>query len=128
MSALRPKVVHSADCGNSPKNAFVEALTVALILGAWDEVAARVTDDIEWVIVGRDAVQGKDALEAAIANGAGKVRVLRIDRVISHGKGGAVSGIIELATGRTRAFCDVHEFASAAGKRVAHITSYDIAT
>ena len=47
------KITLREDCGNSPKNEFVQKLTVAFATGDADSVAERVSDDVRWNIVGR---------------------------------------------------------------------------
>lgn len=43
------KIIGSEDCGNSPKNTFVEKMTIALEQGDIDTFLANSSDDICWV-------------------------------------------------------------------------------
>jgi hypothetical protein len=51
---------------------------------------------------------------------------LIIERILTHGKEGAVSGVIKLEDGRTFEFADFYEFNVAKDTKVRSITSYVI--
>ena len=53
------------------------------------------------------------------------VQDLTIEHVLSHGRAGAVDGVVEFGNKR-RAFCQVYELSNAAGSRVKALTSYSI--
>jgi limonene-1,2-epoxide hydrolase len=113
------------DCGNSPKNKFVEKFTIAFATGKAKLLLNHVTDDVCWNIVGDQIVQGKDDFAAAWKEMSSDQAVeLRIHHIATHGKTGAVDGTLKLKSGRTRAFCDLYEFKGAQGKAVKEITSY----
>jgi hypothetical protein len=119
------RIIRSADCGNSPKNAFVERLTIGIATRDAELVRDCVTDQAEWTTVGGDRRVGKMQIEAALNDAnAGDIASVRIDRVVSHGKAGAANGTIEYRRARTVGFCYVYEFASAKGSSVARIVSY----
>jgi hypothetical protein len=119
-------VVRSKDCGNSPKNGLVEDLAVALATGDVDTVAKLTIDDAQWRIIGVGELRGRDAIVTALPRLVGRENTkLEITHVMSHGKAGAVNGIIERNGGITD-FCDVFELANAKGTSVARITSYRI--
>lgn len=121
------EVVRSGDCGNSPKNVFVETLAVALATGDRDVVAASIVDDAQWRVVGHEPVQGKGGIAAALrADGKRKAKRLVIDRAMTHGRAGAVNGTVEFSGGKICEFCDVYEFGSAKGNSVSRITSYRV--
>ena len=46
------RVIIGEDCGNSPKNIFVQEITIALANGDVKSVLNSVTEDIRWSIVG----------------------------------------------------------------------------
>ena len=54
------RVITSEDCGNSPKNIFVQDLTIALTKRDSKFILDNVTDDIRWNIVGDKLIEGKD--------------------------------------------------------------------
>jgi len=119
------KVIVSEDCGNSPKNIFLQNLTIAFAKGDKQSILESVTDDIRWQIVGEKHIQGKEAVADALEGlGIDKVEELTIHHVVSHGKAGAVNGISKLNNGKKIAFCDVYEFSGAKGTSVREIVSY----
>ena len=122
---MRPmtRVKRSDDCGNSPKNAFVENFTIALATRDGDGVAARVSDDVCLNVVGRAPIVGKDAVMNALDSMA-PVTTLTIAQVVTHGRAGAVNGVVEYARGGGAEFCNVYVFSSAKGNRVSDITAY----
>lgn len=120
------KVVRSKDCGNSPKNQLAENLAVALWTGDLRTVADLVTDDVQWSVVGGEALHGREAVLRALpdVNGA-PVATLTVSHVVTHGRAAAVDGTVQYRGG-TRGFCDVFEFGSAKGTSVSRIISYRI--
>jgi hypothetical protein len=119
------KINNRHDCGNSPKNRLVQDLTIAIACADASRIAALTTIDVRWLPVGRKPVTGADAICKAITR-YGPATSLIIEQVISHGRGGAVNGVVEFGPKR-RAFCNVFEFASAKGGRVKTVTSYSVA-
>ena len=120
------QIRRSGDCGNSPKNVLVEALTIALAKRDARALDAALTEDVRWHVAGRAAVSGRAALDAALA-AEPAIATLTIAHVISHGRAGAVNGSFEDANGAFE-FCNVYEFASAKGDRVKAVTAYRIAS
>jgi hypothetical protein len=121
------KVHASPDCGNSPKNIFIQDLTIAIAKGNTALLIKNVTDDFRWNIVGDWTVEGKDEATAALKRSK-KVAEITIQHVTSHGRAGAVNGTIKLTNGKQLAFCDVYEFGNTKGDKVREITSYIIET
>ena len=122
---MRPRIIRSRDRGNSPKNRLVEALAIALATGNAKAACSLLTEDAEWEIVGRGVVAGRARIAAILAK-ARPVRKVTIDRVLTHGRAGAVDGSIELTPTHTRRFCDVYDLSSARGTAVRRITSWDV--
>lgn len=60
------RVIISEDCGNSPKNIFLEKLTIAFARGNSKVILDSVTEDIYSNIVGARRVEGKAALAEAL--------------------------------------------------------------
>lgn len=56
------EVTVSGDCGNSPKNVFVQELTIALAKGDTKFILKNVTDDVRWNVVGDKVMEGKENL------------------------------------------------------------------
>jgi hypothetical protein len=121
------KIIIGEDCGNSPKNLFVQKLTIALAKGDSKYILGNVTDDIRWNIVGDELIQGKENFAKALEQRkAGKAAQLTVQHISTHGKSGAANGTIKFKNGKTRAFCDVYEFKDTKGSSVKEITSYVI--
>lgn len=60
------KIVRSKDCGNSPKNKFIEELEIAFAKHDIEFLLNSVTDDIHWNIVGQESVHGMDEFSEAL--------------------------------------------------------------
>ncbi len=120
-------VIPSGDCGNSPKNQFVEKVTIALATQDQAFLLESVADDILWNIVGQQPSQGKAEFAAAL-NAANKspVTELVIDHVMTHGKAGAVNGTRTQQGGKRYEFCDVYEFSNTKATSIRKIISYVI--
>lgn len=119
------KVFIDEDCGNSPKNIFVQQVTVALIRGDIKFLLETLTDDVCWNIPGSQAVQGKDqCIEALNGSKRDPALKLHIHHIATHGKAGAVDGRIQFKSGKTQAFCNMYEFGNAKGTNIKEITSY----
>ena len=121
------KVMVSDDCGSSPKNLFLQNITIAFASGDSEFILARVTDDVRWDIVGENVIQGKADFAVKLKQMKSELALeLTIHHVATHGKTGAVNGTIKFKDGKTLSFCDVVEFSGAKGVRVKEITSYGI--
>lgn len=123
------KIARSKDCGNSPKNKFVEDVEIAFATRDLEFLLDSVTDDIHWHIVGGSSVRGRDAFAEAIKSNPQNTQVteITIHHVMTHGKAGAVNGTVMDGKGRTFDFCSVYEFSNAKGTSIREITSYIIA-
>ena len=121
------KVIIGKDCGNSPKNIFIQELTIALAKGDLRSVLDRLTVDIRWNIVGGGVVQGKDPfIEALQERKNDKPVELILDHVATHGRAGAVDGRIRFKNKNPQGFCHMYEFSNARGDAVKEIISYII--
>ena len=121
------KVIIHEDCGNSPKNIFVQEITIAFAKGDTKFLLDRVKDDICWKLVGDKRIQGKgDFAQALEERKRYPAEELTIHHIATHGKAGAVDGTLTFKNGKRRAFCDVYEFSNSKGTSVKEITSYRI--
>lgn len=121
------EVYAKADCGNSPKNLFLKDFTIALARGDADYVLERVSDNLVWIDVGTPGNKGLDDIrQELIKNQTGRIVKIELSRALSHGKAGAVDGILQMADGRHLAFCCIFEFASAKADRISLIKSFVI--
>lgn len=119
------KVKIGEDCGNSPKNVFVQELTIALAKGDAKWLLSKVHDDIRWEIVGDRVIEGKSEFKDRLEKEA-PVNELSILHIATHGKTGAVDGTYKFKNGKTLAFCDVYEFSNSKGNQVKAISSFKI--
>lgn len=119
------RIIIGEDCGNSPKNVFLQKLTIAFAKGNAKFLLGSVTDDICWNIVGDRQIQGLDRLAEALEELRHTITAeLTIRHIATHGEVGAVDGIRTMQDGRILAFCDMYEFRDAKDTRVREITSY----
>jgi hypothetical protein len=120
-------IIVSEDCGNSPKNIFLQNLAIAFAKGDMQFILSSVTDDVRWQIVGERLFQGKAEFAKALANMENaSVEEINIQHVVTHGKARAVNGIKTQKDGKIIAFCEVVEFNGAKATHVKEITSYGI--
>ena len=119
------RVVIDEDCGNSPKNLFVQEFTIALVKCDLKSILDRVTDDVRWIVPGEKVIQGKDRFTEALEQ-EGKAVELSIRHIATHGKTGAVDGMIKTGNGKTLAFCNVYEFSNAKGVSIKEIITYRV--
>jgi hypothetical protein len=121
------KVIVSEDCGNSPKNIFVQELTIAMTKGDTKFLLQSVVDEVRWNVPGDKVIQGKDRLTEALEERKNDPALeLIIQHIATHGKTGTVDGQIKFKGGKTHAFCNVYEFSNSKGNSVKEITSYII--
>jgi len=115
------------DCGNSPKNLFLQRMTIAFAEGDVDTILEVVAEDFCWNKIGEKLIQGKTNLIKELDHyRPTKVEELTILHALTHGKAGAVDGRIKFSDGKMAAFCDVYEFTSAKAVSVKEITSFMI--
>lgn len=111
----------SKDCGNSPKNQFVQDVAIALETGELE--IGMIDNDVSWYGAGDDPIEGLKNFEQFLA-GHATPSALVIDHAISHGKVGAASGEVMLANGHRKRFCHVFEFTNIKANCVATIKSF----
>ena len=114
-------ITGSADCGNSPKNAVVQAIAIALESGMAE--AESFDPSVTWERASGGRITGRAALLDTLA-AAQPPKVLVVEHAISHGKVGAASGQAIMADGERRRFSHVLEFKNNQAKAVASIKSY----
>ena len=121
------KIKVNVDCGNAPKKEFLKQLNIAFANGDIAFLIRNVTDNIVWEIIGDRRIEGKEKFASELERMKKQnVSELAIDRILTHGKEGAVSGLMELSDGKKYAFSDFYEFSGAKGEKVKSILSYVI--
>ena len=118
------KVIRSSDCGHSPKQKLVEDMSVALAGADAGLIDSLAVPELVWLHVGKKPVEGQDAMLSAIRE-SGPATEVAIERVVSHGRAGAVNGIITRGSKRT-AFCHMFEFNNTKGTHVKSISTYSV--
>lgn len=121
-------VTAPADCGNAPKKRWLLDFNIAFARGDLSAILEGVTDDVEWIRIGKDVIRGKDRFAEALALMKGEsAKELVIDAIITHGNTAAANGTITFHDGRTYAFCDVYRFNNhSKSAKLKAITSYVI--
>lgn len=116
-------IVPSGDCGNSPKNQFAERIAVALEASDTEFLSDLLESDFNWE-VGSDNLRGPEPVLTRLASVKPPARLI-IDRVVTHGKAGAVNGVAEFSRPRRRRrFCHVLTFTNTQCNRLGRITSF----
>lgn len=115
------EIIWSADCGNSPKNAFVQDIAIALETGV---ASAGIFDpEVTWIRSSTEAVEGQAAVLQALSSIRLPMKIW-VEHAISHGKVGMASGERTLTDGLKRSFCHVFEFTNSKASRVVSIKTH----
>lgn len=120
------KVVFPADCGHTPRSAWLKDFNLAFIEGDIERTLGFVSEDIVWELVGEGTIAGRDGMRAWLESMAGK-RALRaeFEHFITQGKVAAVNGSYEMESGSRFRFSDIYEFESDRDDSpILHYTSY----
>ncbi|WP_417355350.1 nuclear transport factor 2 family protein [Flavobacterium sp.] len=121
------KIISSLNCGNSPKMTFLKEFNIAFAKGDMKFLIERITDDIVWDIIGDDKIEGKERFIGILEKmKSQEVVELIIDQILSHGKEGAVNGIMKMKNGKTYAFSEFYVFQNARGEKIKSLTTYCI--
>lgn len=115
------ELVGSRDCGNSPKNKFVQEVAAAVESGQANP--KDFSEDVTWENSSEGPIDGKTAVLAKIEEREEPL-FIKVEHAISHGKVGAASGTTKLADGREIRFSHVFEFNTAKADCVLAIKSF----
>lgn len=116
------KVIRSSGCGNSSKQKLVVDMSVALAGADVGIMASLAVPELVWLHIGKKPIEGQDAVLSAIRK-SGPATEVAIDTVASHGRAGAVNGIITRGSKRT-GFCHMFEFNNTKGTHLKSISTY----
>lgn len=121
------KITIQTDCGNSPKMTFLKEFNIAFAKGDVRYILSRVSEDVSWKLIGQWTRNGLTEFSRELESMEGQeLKELVIDHVMSHGKQGAVNGILIREDGTKYAFADFYEFSNAKGSKIKSITTYMI--
>jgi len=114
-----------ADCGNSPKMAFLKELNIAFAELNRKFLMESVSDEIIWDIVGDKKIEGKENFAKELEKIKTKrTAELTLLQILSHGKEGAANGLIKIEDGEKYAFSNFYKFIGAKGAKIKSITTY----
>ena len=116
------RVNRSKDCGNSPKNTFAQDVAIAIEKGDFKALDRILAEDATCSLVDGTEVSRSEFLDS-LKTSRSKPATINIDRVVTHGKAGAVDGVSKVGSAQ-RGFCHVIHFANAKGDRISRISSY----
>jgi hypothetical protein len=121
------RLICPEDCGNAPRKALLRDFTFAAVRQDLDFIMKHLADSVVWEIAGKQQTVGQASFADAIRQWHAKPAVLlEIRHIITHGRTGAVSGVVTY-DGSSRSFCDVYEFAGASRTaKLKKMTSYII--
>lgn len=121
------KIVSTPNCGNSPKMEFLKNFNIAFAKRDVAFLEKSVTEDIVWNIIGDKKIEGQQQFIVELEKmKEEKTSELILHQVMSHGKEGAVNGIITTENNQKYAFSDFYMFKGAKGVKIKSITSYVI--
>lgn len=112
-----------ADCGNSPKMAFLKEFNIAVAEQDRKFLMESVSDTIIWDIVGNNKIEGKENFAKELEK-IKKIAELTLLQILSHGKEGSANGLIKQQDGEEYAFSNFYKFIGAKGSLIKSITTY----
>ncbi len=121
------KIIIGEDCGNSPKKTFLKQFNISFAENDIAFIINNVSEDISWNIIGDKHIQGKKDFEEALEQMKNYIiKELTVSSIITHGRKGAVNGLMKMEDGKNYSFCDIYEFSGAKGTCVKSMISYVI--
>lgn len=121
------RIIKNVDCGNSPKNSFIQEFEAAFAAVDIDQLVEWVSDDIRWIGVGQTEVHDVDNFEGMLMMMKPEhIEEYVIEGAISHGDQGCAWGRMTEANGAVYEFCDVFSFENHKAERIKEIKSFSI--
>jgi hypothetical protein len=122
------KIIRSKDCGNSPKNKFVENIEIAIAKNDTEFLLTAIDPSIHCRIIGQKSAQGMNEFLETLTGffQSPEIAEMTIHHVMTHGKAGSVNGSRKHKNGKIYEFCTVYEFSNAKGTSIKEITHYAI--
>lgn len=121
------KIVVPEDCGNAPRKELIRDLNIAFGENNKEKILDFMAEDIEWVFVGKQIMNGKEEVKKFLETmGEDVAEELILDTIITHGDTAAADGIIKYAK-MAVAYCDVYKFTGHdKDSKIKELTSYAI--
>ena len=115
------RVKRSGDCGNSPKNNTAEDVVVAYLSADYDELEELLTPDCRPDLFGafKKVPLSEDGREFK-----SHAKHLTVCSVATHGRTGAVEGVLGFEGDAEKPFCVMLRFATAAAAKVSELRLY----
>lgn len=122
------KIICADDCKNAPKKILLKEFHIALAKNDIDLIPDNLTIDVYWNIIGEKLIQGKeDFTEYLYHMQKHKVIEIQMKNIITHGRTGAVNGLLRLENKKSFAFSNIFNFSNASKhSKIKEITSYVI--
>lgn len=118
---MNMRVKRSVDCGNSPKNKTAEDVVVAYLSTDHDKLDDLLASDCRPDVLGIDT---KTKLSEDRREFKSKAESLAVHSVATHGRAGAVEGVLGFKGGIEKPFCVMLRFATAAAAKVSEFRLY----
>ena len=121
------KITLAKDCGNAPKKLILRDFNIALLTKDNTFILENIADDVRWIIVGDEIVEGKDDfINKKEVFYKDNITELIIEDIITHGYVASAHGKV-IGPNQTFDFCHVYKFTSASkNAKIKKITSYII--
>lgn len=117
------KVIHSRNCGNSPKQKFAEDYTIALLGRNRTYLAEHSAEGVVCRFQGNKRVAGLAALLEAVPD---NPKAITIHNVITHGKVGSSNASLEAKGSELVEFAFFFLFENAKGTSISEVTLYRV--
>lgn len=121
------KITVPEDCGNAPRKELIRDLNIAFGENNQEKILEFMADDIEWVFVGKQIMNGKEEVAKFLETmGDDKAEELILDTIVTHGDEAAADGVLKYPKFAI-AFCDIYKFTGHdKDSKIQRLTSYAI--
>lgn len=122
------KITADVDCNNAPKKKYILDFNIYLAESNARALSEMLTDDFEWLVIGKGTFVGKESLAEVLKNiNPNDINELIVENALSHGKLCSINGKVSAATEQI-AFNDIYEFEGFSKQaKIKKIESYRIA-
>jgi len=122
------KINCKEDCGNAPRKELLRDLNIAFAQGEVQAVLDKLTEDVEWEMVGDKRMKGKEEVAEELESMKNYTAMeINIDHIITHGITAACNGSFKMKNGDQFSFCDIYEFENnSKTANIRHMVSYAI--